>query len=566
MTEPGALPVEDLARRLQDALGDGYKVEQVLGAGGFAVVFRVRDLSLKRSLAVKVLSPDLITSKTVLERFRREAETVAQLSHPHIVPLHFIGQKDDLLYLVMSCIEGGSLADRIAREGRLPIGEAERILREVAGALDYAHKRGVIHRDIKPHNILLESDTGRSLVTDFGIARTAEGGSLTATGMLVGTPAYLSPEQVAGEGGDHRADIYALGIVAYEMLAGEPPFTGPTPTMVLMRRLAEPPPPLAKVRPEAPALLRDVIEGMLASDPAQRFQTGADVVSTLGGALPVSGAHATTGIRIRAGQRRRLRGLLLLAGLLALALVAALIVFPRPGATGVVAPVDAGMARISEGRYALGSDTGPLTSRPAHSVELASFGLDIGEVSIGDYAGFVREGRAPAPWNSLPDSTLPVTGVTHGEAMAFCRWKHPPEGRLPTEAEWEAAARGRGGRAYPWGESWTVSAANTESSGRNAPAPVGSYPAGRTPEGVHDLIGNVWEWTSTPMGPYPGGNPVPNLPAGTEYYVIRGGAWNTPDSTASPITRGYLPPAAGRADLDKTGFRCAMPVRAAEAK
>ncbi|HSE53165.1 MAG TPA: serine/threonine-protein kinase, partial [Gemmatimonadales bacterium] len=178
MTEPGALPVEDLARRLQDALGDGYNVEQVLGAGGFAVVFRVRDLNLKRSLAVKVLSPDLITSKTVLERFRREAETVAQLSHPHIVPLHFIGQKDDLLYLVMSCIEGGSLADRIAREGRLPIGETERILREVASALDYAHKRGVIHRDIKPHNILLESDTGRSLVTDFGIARTAEGGSL----------------------------------------------------------------------------------------------------------------------------------------------------------------------------------------------------------------------------------------------------------------------------------------------------------------------------------------------------------------------------------------------------
>jgi len=564
VTEPGPLPVDDLARRLQDALGVEYKVEQTLGAGGFAVVFRVRDLNLKRSLAIKVLSPDLITSKTVLERFRREAETVAQLSHPHIVPLHFIGQKDDLLYLAMTCIEGGSLADRISREGRLPIAETERILREVAGALDYAHKRGVIHRDIKPHNILLEADTGRSLVTDFGIARTAEGGSLTATGMLVGTPAYLSPEQVAGEGGDHRADIYALGIVAYEMLTGEPPFTGPTPTMVLMRRLAEPPPPLAKARPDAPPLLRDVIEGMLASDPAQRFQTGADVVSTLGGTLPVSGTHATTGIRIR--QRRRLRGILLLTGVLAVALVAALLLVLRPQAPGAVAPVDPEMAVIPGGRYTLGSDQGPQSSRPAHSVELASFGLDVGEVSTRDYAGFVREGRAPAPWNTLPDSTLPVTRVTHGEAMAYCRWKHPPEGRLPTEAEWEAAARGPGGRAFPWGESWNVSAANTESSGRNAPAPVGSYPAGRTPEGVHDLIGNVWEWTMTRMGPYPEGQAIPNLPPGVEYYVIRGGAWNTPDSTASPITRGYLPPAAGRADLDKTGFRCVMPTLAAESK
>jgi formylglycine-generating enzyme required for sulfatase activity/tRNA A-37 threonylcarbamoyl transferase component Bud32 len=564
VTEPGPLPVDDLARRLQDALGEGYKVEQTLGAGGFAVVFRVRDLNLKRSLAIKVLSPDLITSKTVLERFRREAETVAQLSHPHIVPLHFIGQKDDLLYLAMTCIEGGSLADRIAREGRLPVAETERILREVASALDYAHRRGVIHRDIKPHNILLEADTGRSLVTDFGIARTAEGGSLTATGMLVGTPAYLSPEQVAGEGGDHRADIYALGIVAYEMLTGEPPFTGPTPTMVLMRRLAEPPPPLAKARPETPPLLRDVIEGMLASDPAQRFQTGADVVSTLGGTLPVPGTRATTGVRIR--QRRRLRGILLLTGVLAVALVAALLLVLRPQAPDAVAPVDPEMAVISGGRYTLGSDHGPQSSRPAHSVELASFGLDVGEVSTRDYAGFVREGRAPAPWNALPDSTLPVTRVTHGEAMAYCRWKHPPEGRLPTEAEWEAAARGPGGRGFPWGESWNVSAANTESSGRNAPAPVGSYPAGRTPEGVHDLIGNVWEWTMTPMGPYPGGQAIPNLPPGVEYYVIRGGAWNTPDSTASPITRGYLPPAAGRADLDKTGFRCVMPTRAAEAK
>src|ERR1043166_1890064 len=172
MTEPGTPDVDELKQRLQSALGDQYAVEKPLGAGGFAVVYLVRDLSLKRSLAVKVLSPDLITSKTVLERFRREAETVAQLSHPNIVPLHFIGQKDDLLYLAMACIDGGSVADRLEKQGPLPVAEVERVTMEVASALAHAHKRGVIHRDIKPQNVLIDSDSGRSLVTDFGIART----------------------------------------------------------------------------------------------------------------------------------------------------------------------------------------------------------------------------------------------------------------------------------------------------------------------------------------------------------------------------------------------------------
>ena len=402
---------ELLAARLQEALGEAYKVETALGQGGFAIVYLVRDLNLKRRLAVKVLSPDLITSRTVLDRFRREAETVAQLSHPHIVPLHFIGQKEDLLYLVMECIDGGSLADRIEKEGRLPPAEVGRILREVASALDYAHKRGVIHRDIKPHNVLMEAETGRSLVTDFGIARTAEGGSLTATGMLVGTPAYLSPEQVAGEGGDHRADIYALGIVAYEMLTGQPPFTGPTPTAVLMKRLGEPPPSLAKVRPEAPELLRDVIEGMLAGDPAQRFQSGGDVVRALDGLAPVSGNHLTGELLLKGKRRRRRARTLALAGgglLLAGVLVAYLLT--RGGQPSVVAAVDPTVAMIPGGEYTVGADAGSPLSRPAHTVTLKPFGIDKDEVTAGDYARFVATGRVPPPWIVRPDSLVPVTG------------------------------------------------------------------------------------------------------------------------------------------------------------
>src|SRR3954463_15979161 len=158
MTSPVEPNVDELAVRLQAAIGENYRVEKTLGAGGFAVVYLVRDLNLKRKLAVKVLSPDLITSKTVLERFRREAETVAQLSHPHIVPLHFIGQKDDLLFLAMECIDGSSLVDRIDKERKRPGADVIRITKEVASALAYAHKRGVIHRDIKPHNVLMEEE------------------------------------------------------------------------------------------------------------------------------------------------------------------------------------------------------------------------------------------------------------------------------------------------------------------------------------------------------------------------------------------------------------------------
>jgi formylglycine-generating enzyme required for sulfatase activity/tRNA A-37 threonylcarbamoyl transferase component Bud32 len=556
---------DQLAVRLQDALGEGYKVERPLGSGGFAVVYLVRDLTLKRQVAVKVLSPDLIQSHTVLERFRREAETVAQLSHPHIVPLYFVGQKDDLVYLAMECVTGGTLADRLEREGRLPVDEVARIVREVAEALAHAHKRGVVHRDIKPQNVLLDPETGRCLVTDFGIARTAEGASLTASGMLVGTAAYLSPEQITGAHADHRSDLYALGVMAYEMLTGEPPFTGPTPTAVLMKRLAAPPVSLEKLRPEVPRVLREVVEACLAQDPAERFQSGGEIARALGGQTPVSGGHATAEVTL--GNRRRKRRRSRLARVaVAVAVVAAAaggyaLLRPRPAAPAGAA-VDAGMAVVPGGVYTIGSDSGPMLARPAHQVTLAAFSLDRHEVTVGDYDAYVRAGRAPAPWTAKPADDLPVTGVLWAEAVNYCAWKHPPDGRLPSEEEWEAAARGKAGRAYPWGDRWNPAAANTASARRSGPAPVGSFPLGASPEGVLDLIGNVWEWTNSPMGLYAGAaSQGPATPG--QYYVIRGGAFNTSDEDAVATRRGYLPPAAIRSMLQNTGFRCAMPLRGA---
>jgi serine/threonine protein kinase len=559
VTSPDALDVADLSRRLQDAIGDNYKVERPLGAGGFAVVFLVRDLSLKRSLAVKVLSPDLITSKTVLERFKREAETVAQLSHPNIVPLHFIGQKDDLLYLAMACVDGGSVADRLEKEGPLPIADASRIIAEVASALAHAHKRGVIHRDIKPQNVLLDGDSGRALVTDFGIARTADS-SLTATGMFVGTPTYLAPEQVTGEPSDHRADIYALGVMAYEILGGKPPFDGPTPTAILMKRLAGPPEPLMNVRADTPAELQRIVDACLASDPEQRFQSASDIVAALGGDTgrtpTIPGARVVPRPAAKAWQPTTPM-YLLMGGALVLALVTSIWGLSRRNDKGAGSPasIDTSMVSIPAGTYLIGSgDRG--FAAPAHRDSVAAFRIDKREVTIGEYNDFVVAGRAIAPpGTNLVVPILPMTRVGWADAMSYCAWRHPDGGRLPTEQEWEAAARGASGFTYPWGNDSRPGAANLASTGMPAPAPAGSFMVGATPSGIVDLIGNVWEWTSSPMRAYPGGAPMADSLA--NYRVIRGGAFNTPDAIATSWLRGYNRPAARPEELAFTGFRCA---------
>jgi formylglycine-generating enzyme required for sulfatase activity len=562
---PGAADASGLAQRLQAALGASYAVERPLGSGGFAVVFLVRDLELKRNLAVKVLSPDLVASKTVIERFRREAETVAQLSHPNIVPLHFIGNKDDLLYLAMACVDGGSLADRLEKEGRLPIDDACRVISEVAGALFHAHKRGVVHRDIKPQNVLIDAESGRCLVTDFGIARTADAGSLTATGMVLGTPAYLAPEQVTGEPSDHRADIFALGVMAYEMLAGRTPYEGSTPTAVMMKRLAGPPEPLTKVRPEVPQEVQDAVDGCLAVDPAERFQSAADVVRAIGGQTPTSGGHRTTQHSHVVRRRRRtwtvvsIVGVALLVGAGVLKVVGAK---ARDARDASSAPADSGMALIAAGEYMIGSDAGPASSRPAHRVRLAAFGIDLHEVTIGEYGAYVEAGKALAPWvGPIPPPALPVTRVLWSDATNFCGWKHKDGGRLPSEEEWEAAARGAEGRIHPWGAAFDLAAANTATARRNGPAPVGSFPRGATPEGIEDLVGNVWEWTASPMQAYPGGSALPA--SMQQFRVIRGGAFDSADSISTASFRGYGRPSTSPDELDRTGFRCAMSARLA---
>ena len=266
-----------LEDRVTAACGQHYELESEIGRGGMAVVYRARDRRLNRPVAIKVLPPELAFDAAIRTRFTREAQTSALLSHAHIVPIYDVGEQDGIAYIVMGLITGGNLASLLTRDPRQPIDEVRRLLVEVADALGYAHLRGVIHRDIKPDNILLDRDSGRAMVTDFGIARAMEAGTrLTVTGIAVGTPTYMSPEQASGEREiDGRSDIYSLGILGYQMLTGRVPFVAGNAMALLLKHMSEQPRPISELRPETPKPLREAIERALMKAPEDRWPTAA---------------------------------------------------------------------------------------------------------------------------------------------------------------------------------------------------------------------------------------------------------------------------------------------------
>ncbi|HEX2723773.1 MAG TPA: protein kinase [Gemmatimonadaceae bacterium] len=284
-------PEDALGAHVASVLQPHYEVDSEVGRGGMGIVYCARDVRLKRNVAIKLLPPELAFRADIRSRFLREAETAAQLSHPNIVPIYNVEERDNLVFFIMAFIAGDNLATRLQQQGAMDPGDVRRILREVADALGYAHKRNVVHRDIKPDNILLDADTGRAMVTDFGIARalTDTGDSrLTATGMAIGTPAYMSPEQSAGESNiDGRSDLYSLGVVGYQMACGDLPFNAPNTPSMLVKHLSERPTPVDERQPDLPMDLARVIMLMLEKDPANRFPDAESVVVALSsGVMP----------------------------------------------------------------------------------------------------------------------------------------------------------------------------------------------------------------------------------------------------------------------------------------
>ena len=274
-----------LRERVVAAVGDQYDIEAEIGRGGMSIVYRALDRRLRRHVAIKVLPPEFAYDAAVRERFRREAQTAAQLNHPNIVPIHSVDEREGIAFFAMTLCDGDSLAQQLARRPRPPVDEVRRIICEVADALAYAHLRGVVHRDIKPDNILLDRESGRAMVTDFGIARAAEAGSrLTVTGIAVGTPAYMSPEQAIGEHEiDGRSDIYSLGVVGYQMLAGVTPFVANNTPSMLMKHVSELPAPIARHRRDAPPDLSAAIERALSKRVEDRWQSATDIRDVLAG-------------------------------------------------------------------------------------------------------------------------------------------------------------------------------------------------------------------------------------------------------------------------------------------
>jgi len=279
--------------RVVAAVGDQYLIEGEIGRGGMAAVFRALDLRLHRHVAIKALPPELAFNTDVKTRFLREAQTAAQLSHPNIVPIYTVDERGGVVYFVMALVEGESLAARLARQPRLSVDAVRRILAEVADALDYAHACSVVHRDIKPDNILIDRTTGRAVVTDFGIARAAVGDArLTLTGVAVGTPAYMSPEQAMGDRDvDGRSDQYSLGIVGYQMLVGQTPFKAANTPAMLVKHLSEIPRPVRESRPDVPAQLAAAIDRALSKKSEDRWPSAGAFRDAL--TAPIASAPAS---------------------------------------------------------------------------------------------------------------------------------------------------------------------------------------------------------------------------------------------------------------------------------
>lgn len=622
------------------SIDERYRIDAVIGKGGMGTVYLATRLLIGDEVAIKVLHTS--DDPQAAERFRREARAAARLKHPNAVSIYDFGvSSEGLQYLVMDLVEGKSLRDITKEQGALSLSSVGELVSQVCSALDEAHRHHIIHRDIKPDNIILNSTpTGpRVKVLDFGIAKLRDDSAtnLTQTGNVMGTPHYMSPEQCLGEELDSRADIYSLGIVVYEMLCGRVPFNSPVSTAVVVQHVNQTPPSLRSFNPAIPVAveavvfralekardmrpasagafareLMDVIKRgteptLLYSDPslpAQTYELDEETVEKRPDAhagtvlpetvyVPKPGQSVNTAGRTTNGAQSALTSNVKRSGSfpyriaipIAALVVAGLLVYlfwfqqstkngtdslnptssasPETMALGGATvtenprntpkPNHTGMIEITGGEFRMGSNTGDKDAQPVHMVRVRNFYLDVYEVTCRDYKKFIDEtNRQPPPtWkdgNYPAGSELhPVIGVSWEDAMAYAQWAGK---RLPTEEEWEFAARGPEGRLYPWGNKWESKCANADKV-QNGLTNVGTYKCA-SPFGVQDLIGNAWEWTNSPWVPYPGGK-LTNPPHASD-KVIRGGSWESPRTFINSTSRGGF-----KGIGVQTGFRCAL--------
>ena len=594
------------------------RIDKFLARGGMGEVYLGTHLTLDRPVAVKVLHSFIEEDPDLILRFQREAKVVAGLRHLNIVQIYDFDAVDGHPYIVMEYLNGPALATYLSelhkRNERIPHYQVARLLKEMTDALDYAHAQGVIHRDIKPGNIMLHGKADefllerpltneiQAVLMDFGLVRIANTASHTVSGMISGTPAYMSPEQAKGEKADNRTDIYSLGIVLYEMLAGRVPFEADSTLSLIYKQINDPPPPI----PGIPPAVQKVIDRALAKKPEDRYQTAremaADFYRAIGmaekakstldeitkethknlSALPEEPALRTEAIVKPKPAPQKLPwirwGILLGIGLLAV-VITAVFLFSRlplstntpdvstatsvtipsvtPSATAspepesvtptaAVVPTEKstlpdvdGMVEIASGTYEFGAAAADEYHSAIMKVFLNGFWIDQFQVTFDQYKNYLTATGSASP-DLLGKGKQPVRGVTWDQAEAYCRWENK---RLPTEAEWEAAGRGPGSDPplYPWGNDPKVDGVGSLPD--QDTYEVGALPFNKSTFGVYDLVGNVWEWV---------GDPYASIPDGSK--VLRGGRFGLP---ILELSYRLIIGSETTRYLKFTGFRCA---------
>jgi serine/threonine-protein kinase len=658
-----------------------YEIMEELGRGGFGVVYKARDKILERLVAVKVLHPNLINDPSFVSRFRQEAIFSARFDHPNLVPVFDFDQAEGLYYLVMGYMPGGSLKQLLKKEGALPEDRAIQILSQVGSGLAYAHRKGVIHRDLKPANILFDAEN-EARVSDLGFAkalRSDSSASMSMSGGMIGTPAYMAPEVWRGNLASERSDLYSLGCILYEMLTGEVLFEGETPAMAMTKHLIEGP----RFRQDLSEPWKSLLLKSLAMDPKERFQSAEAMLAAIArrrrpepelypgafqppAAQPAQDAHPAPMPRVLPSQARQgfslppeprksvqaqakpslpnqqgmgpasqpapkqpnqkkrklpvgktdSRKWIIGAGIGLLFMIFGVLGFmllnaqkqtailppatdtpvptqthtptltktstplPTKTSTPTITPTptpgvgstliresdDMTMVYVPAGKFEMGSEDGYSNEKPVHTVELSAYWIDKYEISNAQYARCVAAGSCTAPRSSKsrqrksyygnPEyDNYPVIFVDWDQASTYCQWAG---GRLPTEAEWEKAARGTDGRTWPWGNGNPNCDLANYSGCVEDTSLVDAHQDGASPYGALNMAGNVWEWVrDLYSNSYPSGQVKdPTGPTDGDPHVLRGGSWfnlnryiraasrydNVPTNTSYAI-----------------GFRCVLP-------
>ena len=628
-----------------------YKILKSIGEGGMATVYLAEDTNLERQVAVKVIRAERVTPEQlprIMERFKREAKALARLSdEPGIVTVYDYGEFEGTPYLVMAYMPGGTLKERLGQP--MAYREAARLLLPVAEALSEAHEHGIIHRDVKPSNLLVTRKDTLALA-DFGIAKALEneGQTLTSTGMGVGTPEYMAPEQWKGEASP-QTDIYSLGVVYYEMVTGKKPYTAGTPSEVFLKQMTQPPERPRTLVPGLPEAVEALLDKAMDKDPQRRFANMIDFQAALAGVLRGEPIHdettatvkqpavkqpdseatydelstpvervqpAVVQTLVRQDERPRaaqvtpvyeqkggkrgwlygglgLVGILTVIGLVSLfkgsgeptevpaaeepAMVEAAAMdkvpteIPTDTPTAEPTPVYEITTMIAEkdgmemvyvlaGAFTMGSNDGDSDEQPMHEVVLDAYWMDKYEVTNAQYSQCVTDGSCGKPSNTgyFADNNYadhPVVYVSWYDAKDYCEWAGR---RLPTEAEWEKAARGTDERIYPWGNGNPTPALLNFDNNEGGTMPVGSYPDGASPFGALDMAGNVWEWAADwYSSEYYSASPDenPGGPISGDYWVLRGGSYRNNKGNVRVADRYRSNPSNTGLYI---GFRCAV--------